>query len=222
MQQPVRIIASVLGADYMRLGDEVAELTEAGVDGIQWDVMDGSFVPPITFGADVVASARSHSALPFEAHLMVEHPTTAAASFAEAGCEIVIVHAETAQHLHRLLGSIRDAGARPGVALNPATPLSAVDGVWEEMDLLVLMTVNPGFGGQTYIQAVERKIKEARRVIDERNLDVRIEVDGGIKPHTIGRARRAGAEDFIAGSAILGHPEGKAAAVAGLRAALPG
>ena len=220
MQQAPRIIASVLGADYMRLGEEVADLTAAGVDGIQWDVMDGSFVPPITFGADVVASARSHSDLPFEAHLMIEHPATAVADYASAGCELIIVHAETATHLHRLLGTIREAGARPGVALNPATPLSDIDGVWEELDLLVLMTVNPGYGGQAYIPAVERKISEARRVIDDRGLDVRIEVDGGIKPHTIGSARAAGAEDFIAGSAILGHPEGKAAAVAGLWAAL--
>ncbi len=215
-----RIIASVLGADYMRLGDEVVDLEAAGVDGIQWDIMDGSFVPPITFGADVVAAARPLTMLPFEAHLMVEHPETCALDYVAAGCDVVIVHAEAADGLIALLTSIRHAGAGAGVALNPATPLSVLEGSWHSVDLLVLMTVNPGYAGQEYITAVETKVAEARKLIDERGLHTRIEVDGGIKAHTIARARAAGAEDFIAGSAILGHPQGKAVAVRELRAAL--
>jgi ribulose-phosphate 3-epimerase len=151
---------------------------------------------------------------------MIEEPDRWAEDFVAAGCGTVIVHAETDHHLHRTLGSIRDTGAAAGVALNPSTPLGAVEHVLDEVDLLVLMTVNPGFGGQAYIEAVEPKIREARAMLDERGLATPIEVDGGIKPATIRRARAAGAEHFIAGSAILGHPDGKAAAVAGLRAAL--
>jgi ribulose-phosphate 3-epimerase len=217
---PPRIVASVLGADYMHLAAEVADLEAAGVDGIQWDVMDGSFVPPITFGADIVAAARPLTTVPFEAHLMVEHPETAVLDFVEAGCETVIFHAEVAHDLVALLTQIRTAGAAAGVALNPGTPLSVVEGSWEGIDLLVLMTVHPGYAGQAYLPGVEGKIAEARHIIDSRGLATRIEVDGGIKPHTIGAARAAGAEDFIAGSAILAHPQGKAEAVRELRAAL--
>ncbi len=217
---PARIIASVLGADYMHLATEVADLESAGVDGIQWDVMDGSFVPPITFGADIVAAARPLTTLPFEAHLMVEHPETAVLDFVEAGCETVIFHVEAVHDLVGLLTQVRAVGAAAGVALNPGTPLSVLDGAWERIDLLVLMTVHPGYAGQAYLPEVEGKIGEARRLIDTRGLTTRVEVDGGIKPHTIGAARAAGAEDFIAGSAILAHPVGKADAVRELRAAL--
>lgn len=219
MHEP-RIIASVLGADYMHLADEVADLVGAGVDGIQWDVMDGGFVPPITFGADVVAAARPLTSLPFEAHLMVDRPERAAAEFIAAGCETVIVHAEAAADLGGLLAEIRAGGALAGVALNPDTPLAQLGDTWGGIDLLVLMTVHPGYAGQEYIADVESKIAEARRLIDERGLRTRIEVDGGIKAHTIAGARAAGAEDFIAGSAILAHPGGKATAVRELRAAL--
>lgn len=217
---PPRIIASVLGADYMNLSNELADLERAGVDAIQWDVMDGSFVPPITFGADIVAAARPLTRLPFEAHLMVIHPEAGVQDYIDAGCETVIVHVEAALNLADLLGRIREAGALAGVALNPPTPLSSLDGAWPEIDLLVLMTVNPGYAGQAYLPEVEAKVAAARRLIDERGLAIRIEVDGGIKPHTIAGARAAGAEDFIAGSAILGHPDGKAEAVRELRAAL--
>lgn len=217
---PPRIIASVLGADYMHLADEMVDLEMAGVDAIQWDVMDGSFVPPITFGADIVAAARPLTRLPFEAHLMVVHPETSVHDYIDAGCGTVIVHVEAASNMLDLLGMIKGAGALAGVALNPATPLVVIDDIWEEIDLLVLMTVNPGYAGQSYIPEVEEKVAAARRLIDERGLTARIEVDGGIKRHTIAGARAAGAEDFIAGSAILDHPGGKAEAVRELRAAL--
>lgn len=217
---PPRIIASVLGADYMHLAEEIADLERAGVDAVQWDVMDGSFVPPITFGADIVAAARPLTSLPFEAHLMVVHPETGVQDYVDAGCGTVIVHVEATSNLTDLLERIRGSGALAGVALNPATPLSTLDDAWDAIDLLVLMTVNPGYAGQSYIPEVEEKVAAARSFIDERGLSTRIEVDGGIKPHTIAGARAAGAEDFIAGSAILGHPDGKAEAVRELRAAL--
>jgi len=216
-----QIVASVLGADYANLADELAGLVEAGVDAVQWDIMDGHFVPNLTFGADVVASARRVVGVPFEAHLMVEAPERWVASFVEAGCATVIVHAEADRHLHRTLSLIRDLGAHAGVALNPSSPLEAVTGVVDLVDLLVVMTVNPGFGGQSYLTSMEHKVAAARALFDAGGHDIPIEVDGGIKASTIGGAYRAGARRFIAGSAILGHPDGKAAAVAELRAALP-
>ncbi len=212
------IVASVLGADYARLGEEVSELTAAGVDRIQWDVMDGHFVPNLTFGPDVIASCRDRTPLPFEAHLMVEEPDRWVETYLAAGCEAVIVHAEACAHLHRTLAAIREAGGRAGVALNPATSLEAVRHVLDLVDLLLVMTVEPGFGGQPYIPAMEAKVAEARRLPWDR--EVPLEVDGGIKAATIAGARRAGADWFVSGSGILAHPHGKAAAVAELRAAL--
>ena len=219
MREPA-IVASVLGADYARLGEEVAELASAGVDRIQWDVMDGHFVPNLTFGADVVAACRAQTTVPFEAHLMVEEPDRWLEAFAGAGCDTIIVHQEASRHLHRTLSRIRSLRVRAGAALNPATSLESVRPVLEQIDLLLVMTVNPGFGGQAYIQAMEGKVAEARVMIDRSRLDVAIEVDGGISTATAPGARRAGAELLVAGSAILGHPEGKAAAVAQLRQSL--
>jgi ribulose-phosphate 3-epimerase len=215
-----RIVASVLGADYARLANEVAELEAAGVDRIQWDVMDGRFVPNLTFGADVVRACRPAASVPFEAHLMIEDPDSSLGSFIDAGCDTVIVHAEACRHLHRTLSVVRALGARAGVALNPATPVESIRHILDEVDLVLVMTVNPGFGGQAYIGAMEIKIAEARQVVDRSGLEVDIEVDGGIGPDTIVGARRAGADLFVSGSAILGHPEGKEAAVAELRTAL--
>jgi ribulose-phosphate 3-epimerase len=216
MREPA-IVASVLGADYAKLGEEVAELAGAGVDRIQWDVMDGRFVPNLTFGADLVAACRPHTTLPFEAHLMVEEPDGWLEAFAAAGCDTLIIHQEASRHLHRTLSRIRGLGARAGAALNPATPLESVRHVLEQIDLLLVMTVNPGFGGQAYIQAMEGKVAEARELVDRSGLEVAIEVDGGISAATAPGARRAGAELLVAGSAILGHPQGKAAAVTELR-----
>jgi ribulose-phosphate 3-epimerase len=214
------IVASVLGADYARLGEEVAELEAAGVDRIQWDVMDGRFVPNLTFGADVVAACRPYTELPFEAHLMVEEPDRWIESFAAAGCDTVIVHQETCPHLHRTLSRIRALEVRAGVALNPATPLDCVRHVLEQVDLLLVMTVNPGFGGQSYIAAMEEKVAEARNLIDRSGFGTTIEVDGGISAATAAGAWRAGAEFLVAGSAILGHADGKRAAMAELRRCL--
>jgi ribulose-phosphate 3-epimerase len=219
MQDPV-IVASVLGADYANLAKEVAELEAAGVDRIQWDVMDGRFVPNLTFGADVVAACRPHTELPFEAHLMVEEPDRWIEPFAAAGCDTVIVHQEACPHLHRSLSRIRALDVHAGVALNPATPIECVRHVLDQTDLLLIMTVNPGFGGQTYIPAMEEKVAEARTLIELSGFGTTIEVDGGISVATAAGARRAGAEFLVAGSAILGHAQGKRAAVTELRRCL--
>lgn len=217
MTHPPLIVPSVLPADFATLGAEVEALCVAGVDRIQWDVMDGVFVPNLTFGADVIAAARRHSSVEFEAHLMVAEPDRLLENYVAAGCEIVIVHAEAATHLHRTLHRIRELGARSGVALNPHTPASVVDGVLEETDLILAMTVNPGFGGQAYIPAVERKLVELRAMIDASGLPIDLEVDGGITDTTIVTAAAAGADVFISGSWMYRHPEGKRAAVELLR-----
>ncbi|WP_006242836.1 ribulose-phosphate 3-epimerase [Mycolicibacterium tusciae] len=218
VNQPL-IVPSVLPADFARLGDEVGELCEAGVDRIQWDVMDGVFVPNLTFGPDVIAAARPHSTVGFEAHLMVVNPDELLGRYVDAGCELVIVHAEACTHLHRTLARIRDLGARSGVALNPHTPAEVVEHVLPVTDLVLPMTVNPGFGGQSYITAVEPKIARLRRMIDESGLPIELEVDGGITDETIRGASAAGADVFISGSWMYTYPEGKAAAVKQLRAA---
>jgi ribulose-phosphate 3-epimerase len=213
------IVPSVLPADFARLGDELRELCEAGVDRIQWDVMDGVFVPNLTFGPDVIAAARPHSTVGFEAHLMVVEPDELLGRYVDAGCELVIVHAEACTHLHRTLTRIRGLGARSGVALNPHTPAEVVEHVLSETDLVLAMTVNPGFGGQAYIPAVESKIARLRRMIDESGLPIELEVDGGITDQTIRGASAAGADVFISGSWMYAYPDGKAAAVKQLRAA---
>lgn len=216
MSEPL-IVPSVLPADFARLGDEVRDLCAAGVDRIQWDVMDGVFVPNLTFGPDVIAAAKPHSSVEFEAHLMVVNPDELIPRYVEAGCELVIVHAEACTHLHRTLGRIRELGARSGVALNPHTPPDTVGSVLAEVDLILPMTVNPGFGGQAYIAEVEPKIAVLRRMIDESGYSIELEVDGGISDKTIGGAAAAGADVFISGSWMYAYPEGKAAAVTKLR-----
>jgi len=214
-----RLVASVLPANFAELGRDVAELERAGIDRIQWDVMDGRFVPNLTFGPDVIASTRDRVEIGFEAHLMVEDPDPMLPLWVEAGCEIVIVHAEACRHLHRTLSTIRDLGAAAGVALNPATPLSAVVNVLELTDLLLVMTVNPGFGGQRYLPGMELKIAAARAEIDRRGIDIELEVDGGIGPATIAAAAAAGADVFCAGSALFTGASTMAQRVEALRAA---
>jgi ribulose-phosphate 3-epimerase len=216
------VVPSVLPADLAVLSAEVAELCAAGVDRIQWDVMDGVFVPNLTFGPDLIAAARPHSTVPFEAHLMVVNPDPLLPRYVEAGCDLVIVHAEACTHLHRTLRQIRELGARSGVALNPHTPAATVAHVLEETDLVLAMTVNPGFGGQAYIPAVEPKVAELRSLIDRSGLDVELEVDGGITATTVVGAAVAGADVFISGSWLYAHPDGKAAAVRELRARAEG
>ncbi len=214
----VSIVPSVLPADFARLGDEVEALEEAGVDRIQWDVMDGRFVPNLTFGPDVIGACRKHASVPFEAHLMVVEPDELMTKYVDAGCEVVIVHAEACTHLHRTLAAIRDAGAKAGVALNPATPLDAVRHVLDLTDLLLVMTVNPGFGGQAYIATMEPKIADAAAMIEASGHDIDLEVDGGISPDTVGGAAAAGARILVAGSALYKHEGGLRDAVATLRA----
>jgi ribulose-phosphate 3-epimerase len=216
----IEIAPSVLPADFARLGEEVAALEAAGVDRIQWDVMDGQFVPNLTFGPDVIAAARRHTTLPFEAHLMVLTPDVMAAEYVKAGCSRLIVHAEACTHLHRTLGNIASLGATASVALNPATPISAVAHVLDLVDMVLIMTVNPGFGGQKYIASMEPKIRDLRAFIASEGLTDRedIEVDGGVGPDTIGAVAAAGANILVAGSALYRDPQGLGHAVADLRA----
>ncbi|WP_201274617.1 ribulose-phosphate 3-epimerase [Mycolicibacterium sp. CH28] len=214
-----KLVASVLPANFAELGRDVAAIEKAGIDRIQWDVMDGSFVPNLTFGPDVIAANRDRTTIGFEAHLMVDDPDPMLHRWVEAGCQIVIVHAEACRHLHRTLSQIRDLGARSGVALNPATPLEAVVNVLDLTDLLLVMTVNPGFGGQRYLSSMEAKISAARAEIDHRALDIELEVDGGISPATIGAAAAAGADVFCAGSALFSGSGTMADRTAELRAA---
>ena len=193
-------------------------LEKAGVDRIQWDVMDGQFVPNLTFGPDVVASVRDQVTVPFEAHLMVNTPERMLDRWVDAGCELVIVHAESTVHLHRTLGAVTELGARAAVALNPSTPIDAVAHVLDLVEMVLIMTVNPGWGGQAYIATMEPKIAALRDLIDSAGLDVDIEVDGGIGPATIADATAAGAHVLVAGSALYKDPEGLEHAVADLRA----
>jgi ribulose-phosphate 3-epimerase len=216
--RPISIIPSVLPADLARLGDECAALEAAGVDRIQWDVMDGVFVPNLTFGPDVVSACRKHTSVPFEAHLMVVDPDPTFERWVDAGCELLIVHAESVRHLHRSLGRAREAGAGVGVALNPATPVSAVEHVLDLVDMVLVMTVNPGFGGQAYLATMEPKVAELHALVAARGLDVDIEVDGGIGPDTVAGAAAAGANLLVAGSSLYRDPDGLAHAVADLRA----
>ncbi len=199
----IEIAPSVLPADFSRLGEEVIALEKAGVDRIQWDVMDGRFVPNLTFGPDVIASTRDLVSIPFEAHLMVEEPDLLAARYVEAGCELLIVHAEACRHLHRSLGNLRELGAKPAVALNPATPAVAIRHVLDLVDMVLVMTVNPGFGGQAYLPTMEPKIAEIRNWIVEGGYDVDLEVDGGVGPFTAAGAASAGANVLVAGSALF-------------------
>ena len=213
----IEIAPSVLPADFAKLGEEVAALEAAGVDRIQWDVMDGRFVPNLTFGPDVIAACRPHASVLFEAHLMVEQPDDLASLYVDAGCGLIIVHAEACVHLHRTLDRIAELGARAAVALNPATPAVALTDVLDLVDLVLVMTVNPGFGGQAYIPSMEPKIAEVRRMVLEGGHDVDIEVDGGIGPNTIEAAAAAGANVLVAGSALYRDPEGLTHAVSQLR-----
>ncbi|MEM7322586.1 MAG: ribulose-phosphate 3-epimerase [Actinomycetota bacterium] len=216
-QPPILIAPSVLPADFARLGDECAALERAGVDRIQFDVMDGRFVPNITFGPDVIGSVRSVVSVPFEAHLMIEEPDHLIPRFIEAGCQIIIVHAETCTHLHRTLATIRELGAAPAVALNPHTPVETIESVLDLLQMVLIMTVNPGFGGQAYINTMEPKINKTRNLLDTADHWIDLEVDGGISAGTVAGAAGAGANVLISGSAMFRHPDGLGAAVTELR-----
>jgi ribulose-phosphate 3-epimerase len=201
-----KIVPSVLPADFARLGEDCLALEKAGVDRIQWDVMDGHFVPNLTFGPDVIAACRKVCDVGFEAHLMVHRPDDLLEQYVDAGCELIIVHAETLAHAHRTCARIRELGAKSGIALNPATPASAVEHLLDLLDMVLVMTVNPGFCGQPYIATMEPKIAQIRRMIDASGYPIELEVDGGIGPDTIAGAAAAGADVFISGSALWRYP----------------
>ena len=219
MPRPIQISPSVLAADPARMGAEVAALDAAGADTVHWDVMDGVFVPNITFGPHVVKACRSSTDLPFEAHLMVQDACAFADRWIDAGCSRLIVHPEAEVHLHRTLGHINSLGASAAVVLNPSTPANTIAHVLDLIDLVLVMTVNPGFGGQSYLPTMEPKIAQIRRMIDDAGLADRIdiEVDGGISTDTIAAATKAGANVFVAGSAVFGHPGGLETAITELR-----
>jgi ribulose-phosphate 3-epimerase len=215
-----RIVPSVLNANLARLGEDVTRLAEGGADAIQWDVMDGHFVPNLTFGAEVIKQCRDLTDIPFEAHLMITDGERWVEDYVKAGCETVIVHPEAITHLHRCLEEIRRMGARSGVALNPATSLETIRHCMGSIDHLLIMTVNPGFGGQAYITEMEPKVAEARAMIDATGREIALEVDGGVTKDTVAGALKAGADHFVVGSALFRHPDGPAAAIAEVRAAM--
>jgi ribulose-phosphate 3-epimerase len=197
------IAPSILSADFARLGDEIRAIEDAGADWIHADVMDGHFVPNITFGPMVVEAVRKATALPIDVHLMITAPERYIADFARAGASTICVHVESCVHLNRTVQLIRDAGARPGVVLNPATPVEAIRWVLEYLDFVLVMSVNPGFGGQAFIPNSIARIAALRRMISEKGLNTLIEVDGGVSTQTIAEISAAGADVFVAGSAIF-------------------
>jgi len=207
----IKIAPSILSADFSRLGDEVRKAEEAGADIIHLDIMDGHFVPNLTFGPIIVKAIRSHTKLPFYVHLMVEKPEDYIERVVEAGGDLVIVHVEACTHLQRVLSMIRDLGARSGVALNPATPLTTIEYVLDDLDLILIMSVNPGFGGQDFIPSVLPKIKRARRRIMKKGLEIEIAVDGGVNVETAPKIVEAGADVLVAGTAVFGKPDLKKA-----------
>jgi len=211
MPRKVRIAPSILSADLGRLSDEIRSVEAGGADWIHVDVMDGRFVPNITLGPIVVKAARAATRLPLDVHLMIVEPERYIEAFAEAGADVISVYVEASVHLQRTLGEIRRLGKRAGVVLNPHTPESAVEYLLDDVDLILIMSVNPGFGGQHFLPAVLPKIAKVREMIERRGLSVDLEVDGGVAPETTEAVVRAGADVLVAGSAVFGKPDRAAA-----------
>lgn len=207
----IKIAPSILAANFTKLGEEVAEVEKAGADWIHIDVMDGHFVPNISFGAVVMDALRPLTKLPFDVHLMIENADRYIEDFAKAGADYITVHVEASPHLHRTIQLIRSFGVKPGVVLNPHTPVEAILPILEDIDLVLFMTVNPGFGGQKFIESVLPKVEQLAAIIKEKGLAIDIEIDGGINEETIVACAQAGANVFVAGSAIYGKEDRAAA-----------
>jgi ribulose-phosphate 3-epimerase len=219
VERRIKIAPSILSADFTRLGAQIKEAEAAGADYIHVDVMDGHFVPNITMGPMVVAAARRATLLPIDVHLMIEAPERYLAEFCRAGADILTVHVETNPHLHRTVQQIKELGCRAGVTLNPATPAASLQEIVRDIDLVLVMTVNPGFGGQAFIASMVEKVRTMRAMLDAANPAAELEVDGGIDCETAEWVVAAGADVLVAGSAVFGAAEGVAAAIESLRAA---